>query len=68
MRAKCEHTWVHSGSSQCPEETGPQVRGYFCSRPVHECSKCGACDFGRSEAAERECRQCPNRQIVKRER
>lgn len=59
---KCDHEWVHTGGCQCPNEVGPQVRGYFCTRVVHECRKCGACDFGHSETAERECAKCPNSQ------
>lgn len=59
---KCEHEWRHAGGCQCPhEKQDGRVPGYFCSRVVHECVKCGASDFGQSETAEKECKRCPER-------
>lgn len=57
----CEHEWVHTGGCQCWNERTQNLPG-VCSRPVHECSKCGVSDFGMSDAADRECERCPQRQ------
>lgn len=58
-KPKCNHKWRHAGGCQCPSEVGPQVRGYFCSRAVFECSKCGESDYGESREAVAECSKCP---------
>ena len=59
---KCDHEWRHAGACQCPnEKRDGRVPGYFCSRTVNECVKCGASDFGDSAEAEKECKRCPER-------
>jgi hypothetical protein len=41
-----EHDWKHIGgcNAGCDEECG-------CSVPVHECTRCGDCDYGDNEEA-----------------
>lgn len=58
---RCEHDWKHVGGCQCWNETTNRERGYECSRPVHECSKCGASDYGKNEDADRQCERCNGR-------
>lgn len=57
---ECDHDWDFVGGCQCPNDTSGSEPGYFCSRPVYECTKCGVLDNGESEAADAHCRKCWN--------
>jgi hypothetical protein len=55
----CDHDWDFVGGCQCPNERADREPGYFCSRPVYQCTKCRSHDNGESEAAEKHCSKCP---------
>jgi hypothetical protein len=45
--AEAGHDWKHIGgcNAACCDDCG-------CSAPVHECTKCGDCDYGDNDEAE----------------
>lgn len=49
------HDWVFKGGRACDCE---DVCGNGCSIPVHECSRCGDCDYGENEDAQQVKRDC----------
>lgn len=49
------HTWASIGGCNAGCELG---RNCVCSVPVHECTKCGDCDYGVNKWAEDERRDC----------
>lgn len=53
--AEAGHTWVSLGGCNCGCEDGR------CSVPVHECSRCGGCDYGENEWAAETRRRCQER-------
>lgn len=44
------HTWKHVGGCNAGCELDKDCS---CSVPVHECTKCGDCDYGENEEADR---------------
>lgn len=65
MGGVCDHDWDFTGGCQCPNERTDREQGYFCSRPVYQCTKCLTHDNGKSEAADRHCSKCPGRKSEK---
>jgi hypothetical protein len=62
-RAHCSevgHDLKHIGG----RNAGCLNRDCACSVPVHECSKCGGCDYGDNEEADQVRAQCPNRDHI----
>ena len=59
MSAECNHDWDFAGGCQCPNDRSGREPGYFCSRPVYQCTKCHVHDNGQSEAADAHCSKCP---------
>jgi hypothetical protein len=51
------HTWVFIGGAACCNQDHEDAVSE--SKPVHECSRCGDCDYG-----DHFCRnECPNRNL-----
>ncbi len=46
------HGWVFAGSRPCG------CKGGGCSVPVHQCSRCGDCDYGDNEEAREIVAEC----------
>lgn len=57
--SECDHDWDFVGGLQCWNDKGGREPGYFCSRPVYQCTKCLAHDNGQSEVADDHCSKCP---------
>lgn len=51
------HDWVSIGGCNA----GCEVDWCCCSIPVHECSRCGDCDYGENEEAQKTKRRCAER-------
>jgi hypothetical protein len=49
------HDWKSMGGANCGCDEG------HCSVPVHECSRCGDCDYGENEWAGRQREACAAR-------
>ena len=52
------HDWQSVGGRNCGCKDGQ------CSVPVHECSRCGDCDYGENEDAREVRRECAERRAV----
>lgn len=52
------HTWVFTGGAHCGCHDLAR-----CSVPVHECSVCGECDYGKNDEAGEQIQNCLARQL-----
>lgn len=53
------HDWQHIGG--CNAGCKPDIGDCGCSVPVHECAKCGDCDYGDNAEAEKVRQRCDAR-------
>lgn len=59
------HDWQFIGGCNAACERG--VADCQCSVPVHECSKCGDCDYGDNAEADRARERCAVEVVTERE-